>query len=591
MKALCRLATIVCLILAAVALGSEARAQANQAPDPAATQRLFEAVFGNDLAAVQSAVTAGADINARNDWGVTATDLAVDRGYFEIAHYLLSVRNFRRQQEDDDREREGRFRANRNATTGPATPSGETPPAAPSPGVRTAPLPPAPAAKAPASEPTPWPADKPNPFDVTTPLPDAPPVLGTEQNDRGAATPAQPSVTRRQAPSPARTARPTPAPAVPKPAPAPRLTAPPRTSPQAVTVPATPSVTEAPAPIGKSVTTSPTPPATASVKPQAAEPAPAPERATTPSEPKRATASTPGPAAPQPSTREATAPATSQAEEPGLLSGILGQVSSLFGGGTDSDAAKERPAGPAPSAPKAKAAEAVTPTAPPAPATRPPPQPARKPRTIAAASPAPVPPAPSAAPETTAPTTTRPVNVGPRRGSFVLGLDRRLGHRFGDIADTRRHQCAGRAGASTLFCLVPVQWPPDLSEAFTVSSIAYHGQQAVVRYDQERATSFYVLFGSGANQAVREWVKEHFGAADESRIDPIRLPGKPHVFDAVDIWRRDPGNGPVQVLAVHGVDSVRKAFPDTRHGVILLYEEGSQPIFPQLSTIDLMMMR
>lgn len=58
-----------------------------------ATERMFNAVSANDYAAVQASIGAGADVDARNAWGLTAADLAVDKGYFQIAHYLVSVRN------------------------------------------------------------------------------------------------------------------------------------------------------------------------------------------------------------------------------------------------------------------------------------------------------------------------------------------------------------------------------------------------------------------------------------------------------------------------------------------------------------------
>lgn len=58
-----------------------------------ATQVLFLAVEKNDLPGVQAAVNGGADITARQINGMQAVDLAIERGYFDIAHYLISVRN------------------------------------------------------------------------------------------------------------------------------------------------------------------------------------------------------------------------------------------------------------------------------------------------------------------------------------------------------------------------------------------------------------------------------------------------------------------------------------------------------------------
>lgn len=59
----------------------------------APTQTLFKAVEVNDMNAVKSAISAGADLGAKNAAGKTAADVAVDKGHFIIAHYLLSERS------------------------------------------------------------------------------------------------------------------------------------------------------------------------------------------------------------------------------------------------------------------------------------------------------------------------------------------------------------------------------------------------------------------------------------------------------------------------------------------------------------------
>jgi len=60
------------------------------------SQQLFQAVEVNDIGAVKKAITAGANLNARNADGMTAADLAVDKGHFIIAHFLLSERSARK---------------------------------------------------------------------------------------------------------------------------------------------------------------------------------------------------------------------------------------------------------------------------------------------------------------------------------------------------------------------------------------------------------------------------------------------------------------------------------------------------------------
>lgn len=68
-------------------------AEAAKGEDPKGpTLELFKAVELNDMAGVKKSIEAGADLYAQNDEGMTAADLAVDRGHFIVAHYLLSRR-------------------------------------------------------------------------------------------------------------------------------------------------------------------------------------------------------------------------------------------------------------------------------------------------------------------------------------------------------------------------------------------------------------------------------------------------------------------------------------------------------------------
>jgi hypothetical protein len=55
---------------------------ANQQRSSEATRSLFDAVQANDLAAVQASIAAGADPMARDQWGLTPIDLAIDNGIF-----------------------------------------------------------------------------------------------------------------------------------------------------------------------------------------------------------------------------------------------------------------------------------------------------------------------------------------------------------------------------------------------------------------------------------------------------------------------------------------------------------------------------
>jgi hypothetical protein len=56
------------------------------------TESLFDGVNRGDIAAVRDALSRGADLNAVNVLGITATDLAVDLGRNDISFLLLSMR-------------------------------------------------------------------------------------------------------------------------------------------------------------------------------------------------------------------------------------------------------------------------------------------------------------------------------------------------------------------------------------------------------------------------------------------------------------------------------------------------------------------
>ena len=77
----------------------DSQAASSPASNDKATSQLFQAVYANDLPSVQVSVGDGADVDARDRWGMTPADIAIDRGNYRIAHFLVSIRNTRRTQE------------------------------------------------------------------------------------------------------------------------------------------------------------------------------------------------------------------------------------------------------------------------------------------------------------------------------------------------------------------------------------------------------------------------------------------------------------------------------------------------------------
>ena len=156
-----------------------------------ATSRLFQAVYADDLTSAQASVAEGANIDARDRWGMTPTDVAIDRSHFRIAHFLVSVRNGRRAQEGQAEPATkaaepaavpvapAQSSANQSASASKAAASGGAggKPSARAPGAASASTPASgPAADllplAAGAQPAPaWPAGKPNPFDPAVPAP------------------------------------------------------------------------------------------------------------------------------------------------------------------------------------------------------------------------------------------------------------------------------------------------------------------------------------------------------------------------------------------------------------------------------------
>lgn len=71
-------------------------AQASPAKISTQTEDLFRAIRANDIGAVEASVENGADIMAAGQDGLSALDVALANGYFDIARYLMNVRTAKR---------------------------------------------------------------------------------------------------------------------------------------------------------------------------------------------------------------------------------------------------------------------------------------------------------------------------------------------------------------------------------------------------------------------------------------------------------------------------------------------------------------
>ena len=156
----------------------------------------------------------------------------------------------------------------------------------------------------------------------------------------------------------------------------------------------------------------------------------------------------------------------------------------------------------------------------------------------------------------------------------------------------RRASTVIQRKGSVVFMVESIDWPHAERQVFHVNSNLYRGTNAIVRYDNGQATNFHVLFDSKAFASVVATYEGRLGPPTDRLERPVAAPGAAKRTNSILIWHSvDPGTGRITKLEVRNFDDARSGFPDTGHGVIMLHHERSLPIFPNLSSLDLMMLQ
>lgn len=155
-------------VAGATVFAGDSQAASSATGNDKATRQLFQAVYANDLPQVQLSVGDGADVDARDRWGMTPAEIAIDRGNYRIAHFLVSIHNTRRTQETPETPAAAASKAESAAAA-----AGRHPATATATGPATTVARRATPAASPASASTPAPVQVmgPNPFDPATPAP------------------------------------------------------------------------------------------------------------------------------------------------------------------------------------------------------------------------------------------------------------------------------------------------------------------------------------------------------------------------------------------------------------------------------------
>ncbi len=186
-----------------------------------------------------------------------------------------------------------------------------------------------------------------------------------------------------------------------------------------------------------------------------------------------------------------------------------------------------------------------------------------------------------------------PENVPVGLGFMVgrsLNLDKSDPPRGNDPAGTR--SCVEKSRGQVLFCVEVANWPKAMEAAFTVNTILYTGQQAVVRYDRNRATRIQTLFPSESFDRVAAYYTGLYGPPTEAWTRSIAPLAVARRENPTQMWRaRNPKTNEIATLEIRKFDDTRGGFPDTKRGVVMLYYNEASPIFPQVSALELMRLK
>ena len=149
-----------------------------------------------------------------------------------------------------------------------------------------------------------------------------------------------------------------------------------------------------------------------------------------------------------------------------------------------------------------------------------------------------------------------------------------------------------KKGGDLAFHLEKVDWPKNLRTPFDVSTHLYKGRRAIVRYDSGVATYVHSNFAAGSYDQVVDFYSGRLGPPVSTTTREVVRFAKPRLENPTAVWKSYFADSDTfATLEIRKYDDARGNFPDTRTGVVLLYSSNSSPVFPELSSRDLMNLR
>ena len=154
--------------------------------------------------------------------------------------------------------------------------------------------------------------------------------------------------------------------------------------------------------------------------------------------------------------------------------------------------------------------------------------------------------------------------------------------------------CIDKSEMKVRICVEPVDWPRGGADVFAAESGIYRGRQAIVRYDDDAATQFHVLFPTGNFVAVEEYFVKRLGPPGARPDLWVPMIGSANRKNRALLWLgpKPEGGGHGTTLEIREFDDLRwSSPPDMTHGVVRLYGAIDEPVFKHASWSDFLLVK
>lgn len=166
-----------------------------------------------------------------------------------------------------------------------------------------------------------------------------------------------------------------------------------------------------------------------------------------------------------------------------------------------------------------------------------------------------------------------------------LGRTGRLG-KAREVSEDDNVNCIRKSRLKSVFCIENLGWPNDIASALVRNG------RAIVHYDEGGSSQYHVSFPAHLYQKLTHYLTMKFGTPTETPDIWTVMLGEPKRYNKTLRWRRTAEKGDFEMIEVREIDDLRwSSPPDIKNGVVRLYREGADPVFKSLTTSDLLLLQ